>query len=278
MLESGLLIGVLFLLNGCGGANTEVVGFNPRHTSPSIDGNRPVTDNYPAPTSHSNAGTPSEPPRPDSSGGVTAALPDPLANSPYALGNGGGNAALGAVSADLLLPITAEIASADRSSRPIVLPTVASATATPCAGRDSRIEVVTATHRLFLCDHGRSEGSFHVAFGLGGFYKHEDGDGRTPIGLYPLYPPEASDLAHLFIPIGYPNAADLAYDEAHGISNPGGDVGIHGPVLSLLPENPKLWPRDWTDGCIGLSTDADIERIGEWVTRHPGATIRIEPP
>lgn len=276
-------------LGACGGANTEDVGYDPRPPAPqSSAANHSLIHvsnsdaSYPIPlaSDRSPSWIPT-PEAPDSSGPSLPAAIEAAENGTSSTasgsGTGSGYAAGGDSShssggrglpSDLSLP---ELLAKAASSMP-ELPS------TPCAGMDPQIVVVTSTHRLFLCDQGRAESFFDVSFGVGGLYKHRDGDGKTPIGIYSLSPPFSSSLVHLFIPIGYPNAADLEYAQNHGISNPGGAIGIHGPALSLLPRNRDSWPRDWTDGCIGTSTDADIDAIGSWVTRHPGATIDIEPP
>lgn len=281
----GLGILLALWLGGCGGANTEVAGYraeppNPSgatHRSPTNDSHSYSNASGPAGSgSTANANAMSGPtfrglPLDSDPAGETAPGPGTLENVITAVTNPERSASFSSSASGAADPFLPKLPVTESVSVPRFEPD-------PCAGRNSQIEVITSTHRLYLCDQGRSEGSFEVAFGLGGFYKHEEGDGRTPIGEYALSAPEASSDCHLFIPIQYPGPADWAYARSHGISDPGGDVGIHGPARSLLTEKESSWPLNWTDGCIAVSSDAEIDEIGNWVVAHPGATINIEPP
>lgn len=141
----------------------------------------------------------------------------------------------------------------------------------PCAGVTHPTVVVEATrHTLDLCVAGRSEGSYAVAFGVSGVGKRKEGDGRTPLGRYRLSPPRASRSGfHRFIPIGYPTAAQ----RKQGYT--GSAVGIHGPARALRWLGDAINAVDWTNGCVAVATDAEIEAIEAWVRRRKARWIEL---
>jgi len=51
---------------------------------------------------------------------------------------------------------------------------------------------------------GVAEKSFKVSLGTGGVGKHTAGDSRTPLGTYPLGPPNRSTQYYIAIAVGYP--------------------------------------------------------------------------
>lgn len=101
--------------------------------------------------------------------------------------------------------------------------------------------------------------------------KHEEGDGKTPEGLYLLTDHNQSSNYHLSIKVDYPSPADLVYADQHHLS-PGGAIMIHGqPNDGHDVGYPN---KDWTDGCIAVS-DSDIEDI--WNHVAPNTPIMIAP-
>ncbi len=133
-----------------------------------------------------------------------------------------------------------------------------------CAAPDARIVVDTAKHRLALCEQGQETAVFGIRLGRGGVGKTQEGDGKTPLGVYPLGQPRPSQRFGVFIPIGYPTADQ----RRQGFT--GGDVGVHGPHRWVRWLGALVNTFDSSDGCVGLATDAEIDRIAAWVTRvHP---------
>jgi murein L,D-transpeptidase YafK len=98
-------------------------------------------------------------------------------------------------------------------------------------------------------------------------HKFQEGDGRTPEGIYSIDRRNPRSKFHLALHISYPNTRDTALAEAAGVS-PGGDIMIHGQK----PENPS--PGDWTQGCIAV-TNAEMDEI--WSLVPDGAPIEIRP-
>lgn len=104
-------------------------------------------------------------------------------------------------------------------------------------------------------------------------HKQQEGDGRTPEGLYHIELHNPHSTCHLALKISYPSAADTAAARRRGLS-PGGEIMIHG-----LPNRVGLAGRlhryrDWTAGCVAV-TDAEIEEIYRVVP--DGTTVEIRP-
>ena len=138
-----------------------------------------------------------------------------------------------------------------------------------CSARATLVQVDSAAHVLTLCRNGSEEASFPVALGRGGIDKKAEGDGRTPLGRYPLAPARASSRYHLFLPVGYPTS------EQAKLGLTGSAIGVHGPHLAFSwLGSATAWP-DWTLGCIALPTQGAIQRIATWVDRNHVSEIVI---
>lgn len=146
----------------------------------------------------------------------------------------------------------------------------ASAESVPCRGGEAYLHVQTSSHRLWLCDAGRSENSFGVRLGKGGLGKSREGDGKTPLGTYPLGEPRPSNRYGTFIPIGYPTKEQ----QAKGYT--GSSVGVHGPhrFIKWLGRYVNSW--DLSDGCIGLAYDEEMRKIVAFVARTNAKTIVVK--
>jgi len=89
-----------------------------------------------------------------------------------------------------------------------------------------RVVIEKAAHRLSLMSHGKPFKTYAVALGRGANGpKEQQGDGRTPEGLYAIDGRNASSAFHGALHISYPNAADRARAAAGGFA-PGGDIMI----------------------------------------------------
>jgi len=144
----------------------------------------------------------------------------------------------------------------------------------PSTLRADRVLVVKSERKLILLNHGQIIKTFKVA--LGGDphgAKTQQGDHRTPEGMYALDRRNEHSQFYRSIHISYPNARDRARARKLGVS-PGGDVMLHG-----LP-NGYGWigaahrERDWTDGCIAV-TNQEMDDI--WRTVPDGTPIEIRP-
>lgn len=138
-----------------------------------------------------------------------------------------------------------------------------------CLSFTTTIEVDSVRHKLCLCREKTVEKEFSISIGRGGTGKKRQGDHKTPVGHYSLSAPRASGKFHLFIPINYPTEEE----KKAGFS--GGDVGLHGPPRWIAWWGEITRGFDWTDGCIAVGTDVEIEQISEWIRKWKCSQIII---
>lgn len=138
-----------------------------------------------------------------------------------------------------------------------------------CSAPDARIVVQLKEHVLLLCEKGKVSGTFGVRLGSGGTGKSREGDKKTPVGEYGLGEPRPSKSFGTFIPIGYPTA------EQRKAGFTGGAVGVHGPHRWMGWLGSLVNTFDSSDGCVGVATDAEIERISGWVRTTSAKIIEL---
>jgi murein L,D-transpeptidase YafK len=146
--------------------------------------------------------------------------------------------------------------------------------APPCKATDSYVYVRSAAHTLYLCEGGKVHGSYPVTLGGSPGPKQREGDHRTPSGRYRLNPPRRSNQFGWFVAVGYPRPEQ----RAQGYT--GSAVGIHGPPRKLAQLGLRVpgWilAMNWTDGCVAVGSDAEIEAIVSWLGRTRARAIIIE--
>lgn len=102
--------------------------------------------------------------------------------------------------------------------------------------------------------------------------KKQEGDMRTPEGLYTIAARNARSGYHRALRVSYPSPTDLASARSRGVSA-GGDIMVHG-IRNRLGWLGKLHRAfDWTSGCVAV-TNAEIEEI--WATVPDGTPIEIK--
>jgi murein L,D-transpeptidase YafK len=144
----------------------------------------------------------------------------------------------------------------------------------PSNSTADRVLVEKSVRRLTLLRNGASLKTYRVALGRAPVGpKEQEGDQRTPEGIYLIdFHKEDSDY-HRALHVSYPEQRDIDRAAASGVSA-GSDIMIHG-----LP-NGRGWigafhrRTDWTAGCIAL-TDFEIEEI--WRAVADGTPIEIRP-
>ena len=121
---------------------------------------------------------------------------------------------------------------------------------------------------------GKSLKTYRVALGgnpIGA--KEQEGDRKTPEGVYTIDYRNPNSDYHLALHVSYPSDEDNTRAAQRGV-NAGFDIMIHG-----LP-NGHGWIgafhrwKDWTAGCIAL-TDEEIEEL--WRVTPDGTPIEIRP-
>jgi murein L,D-transpeptidase YafK len=167
------------------------------------------------------------------------------------------------VLAGLCLVTLAGLATAHLDLRPLPPNTIA-----------DRVLVEKGARRLTLLNNGAILKSYPVALGrepIGA--KEEEGDQRTPEGIYRIDFHKRDSDYHLALHVSYPEQRDVERAAARGVSA-GSDIMIHG-----LP-NGRGWigrfhrRSDWTAGCVAV-TDFEIEEI--WRAVADGTPIEIRP-
>jgi murein L,D-transpeptidase YafK len=134
----------------------------------------------------------------------------------------------------------------------------------------TQILVDKSERKMYLLNGNKSVKKFKIDLGFGPEgHKSEQGDGRTPEGLYFIDRNNDNSRYFLSLGINYPNAEDIARAEAAGI-DPGGDIFIHGGPRY----NGERGKPDWTAGCISVS-DKDMGWIYSMV--KVGTPIFIKP-
>ena len=163
----------------------------------------------------------------------------------------------------LIILIIAIIIQSNRHSEPI-----------PKEIRADYILVEKSARRLSLLHDGVPIKFYQVALGrvpVGN--KEQEGDNRTPEGLYKIDRRNEKSRFHLSLHISYPTPAEIGAARQRGVS-PGGDIMIHGLPngLGYIGDSHRL--TDWTAGCIAV-TNEEIEEI--WNAVADGTAIEICP-
>ena len=156
----------------------------------------------------------------------------------------------------------------------VCLPAWPKPTSANAAEQADRIVIVKSQRTLTLYRQGQVLKTYKVALGshpVGP--KTQQGDHRTPEGIYTIDSRNSHSQFHLSLHVSYPNADDRARAKKLRVS-PGGDIFIHGlpPAYSYLGPLHRKW--DWTLGCVAV-TDQEIEEI--WSMVPIGTTVEIKP-
>ena len=147
--------------------------------------------------------------------------------------------------------------------------------ATVCAEQKADLVVVRKSEsRLSLEKDGKAFASFNVAFGAHPQgHKQQQGDERTPEGVYTLDSKNAGSAFYKALHVSYPNANDIGGAKARGV-DPGGAIMVHGQKNGFGWSAFVVQLFNWTDGCIALSNhDMDIV----WSAVDAGTPIKTLP-
>jgi murein L,D-transpeptidase YafK len=137
-----------------------------------------------------------------------------------------------------------------------------------------RIAIEKSARKLSVFRNGRPLKTYLVALGSNPIgHKEEEGDMKTPEGIYTIdYRNPQSDF-HLALHVSYPAAEDIARATERGVS-PGCDIMIHGLPNGQGSLGDRHRETDWTAGCIAL-TDQEIEEL--WRITPDGTPVEIRP-
>lgn len=118
--------------------------------------------------------------------------------------------------------------------------------------------------RLYLMNENQIVKNYLIALGTNPRgHKMQEGDFKTPEGIYSINFKKLNSEYHKALKISYPNSQDIARARKRGL-NPGGDIYLHG--LSNDPQRKKELLEgehpliNWTWGCIAVN-DEEIDEI-----------------
>ncbi|MBP8926956.1 MAG: L,D-transpeptidase family protein [Pseudomonadales bacterium] len=139
-----------------------------------------------------------------------------------------------------------------------------------------RVLVDKSERKLFLLRNGQAFREFRISLGQAPEGpKMQEGDLRTPEGVYTLDWRNPKSGFYKSIHISYPNDNDRLQAQKRGVS-PGGMIMIHGE--HYIPSLSRIYrlasKKDWTEGCIAINNE-EMDEL--WVTVADGTPIEIRP-
>ncbi|AHC99406.1 L,D-transpeptidase family protein [Leisingera methylohalidivorans] len=144
----------------------------------------------------------------------------------------------------------------------------------PSAATDriDRILIEKSARRLTASRDGETVLEFPIALGFApAGDKFQEGDGKTPEGIFLIDRRNPNSAYHLSLGINYPLPEDTGQARAAGAS-PGGDIFIHGQPNSF--GSLVTLSGDWTAGCIAISND-QMKTL--WRLARIGTEVEIRP-
>lgn len=137
-----------------------------------------------------------------------------------------------------------------------------------------RVLVEKNDRKLHLLKDGVAFRTFQIALGISPVGdKEQEGDQKTPEGVYTLDGRNSDSDYFLSIHISYPSAADRLDAISHGV-DPGGQIMIHGQPNEPKYSEAYYREEDWTDGCIAVSNS---DMIDIWLMTPETVPIEIRP-
>jgi murein L,D-transpeptidase YafK len=146
--------------------------------------------------------------------------------------------------------------------------------AVPTGTTIDRIVVEKSARKMSVFDNGRKLKTYRIALGRNPVgAKREEGDQKTPEGIYKIDGRNPQSSFHLALHVSYPSDEDKARAAERGVSA-GFDIMIHGIQNDLGRIGALHRLHDWTAGCIAV-TDEEIEEL--WRVTPDGTTVEIRP-
>jgi len=144
----------------------------------------------------------------------------------------------------------------------------------PAGTTIDRILVEKSARKLSIFRDDKRLKSYRVALGRNPVGpKEQEGDMKTPEGIYKIDGRNPQSDYHLALHVSYPSDEDMARAAERGV-NVGFDIMIHGIANGggWIGAFHRL--HDWTAGCIAL-TNEEIEEL--WRVTPDGTPIEIRP-
>ncbi len=137
------------------------------------------------------------------------------------------------------------------------------------------VEVIKSKQIMYLIKDENVVREYHVAFGANPKgHKQQEGDEKTPEGIYKLDYKKEDSAFYRAMHISYPNALDKANAAQGGVS-PGGFIMVHGQRngFGWLSSITQLF--NWTNGCIAI-TNSEMDEFMALVAVGTPIHIRWE--
>ncbi|MCP4323569.1 MAG: L,D-transpeptidase family protein [Alteromonadales bacterium] len=124
------------------------------------------------------------------------------------------------------------------------------------------VKVDKSDNKMYLLAHGKVVKEYHVAFGENPKgHKEQEGDQKTPEGIYTLDYKKEDSSFYRAMHISYPNAQDVESAKSKGVSA-GGFIMVHGQRNWLGAFSSITQKYNWTNGCIALTNTEMDEFMG----------------
>ena len=117
------------------------------------------------------------------------------------------------------------------------------------------VKVTKSQNKMYLLEDGKIIKEYNIA--LGGSpkgHKQQEGDQRTPEGIYTLDYIKEDSSFYRAMHISYPNKADIDNAKKLGVSA-GGFIMVHGQKNKLGWLGSIAQNFNWTNGCIAIKND-----------------------
>lgn len=135
------------------------------------------------------------------------------------------------------------------------------------------VKVDKSENKMYLLKRGEVVKEYHVAFGENPKgHKEQEGDERTPEGMYTLDYKKEDSSFYRSMHISYPNQIDLQRAKKAGVSA-GGFIMVHGQQSRQKRLSRLTQKFNWTNGCIAL-TNSEMDEFMDLV--GVGTTIHIQ--
>jgi len=142
-----------------------------------------------------------------------------------------------------------------------------------CIAEINLVKVDKSERKMYLLDNEKVIKEYHVAFGGSPKgHKEQEGDQKTPEGVYTLDYKKEDSSFYRAMHISYPNKADLGNAKSKGVSA-GGFIMVHGQRNWLGLFSGITQRFNWTNGCIAL-TNSEMDEFMALV--KVGTKIQIE--
>lgn len=136
-----------------------------------------------------------------------------------------------------------------------------------------KVVVKKSENKMMLIKKGKPIRTYNIALGgnpVG--HKVQEGDQRTPEGVYTLNYKNTKSKFYKSINIDYPNEWDIARAKRRGV-DPGDDIVIHGLPNELGNHLGPIQPKNWTEGCIAVRNH-EMDEIWQLVELDTPIEIR----